>query len=353
MAPIGPYFSVKTYDGKVSYFTNGSYQWKTAETPFSVSYLPPTITTYTITPQFNIGANEAVGFIGPVFSNLRMNDIYDYLNGYNTNILYLLDSKDNHLYGWIGENSEFFGGLIPDKTYKIKVKPYKQNASFSVNITSYMVITNYLGKNNATGSIVWSTSNYLTDGDGATINTFYHLNKIRDFMMKFNRLCTGIGCIDLNKHVPVMINLHNMANAFYDLDNDAIFFGVYENKNFALDGTVIRHEYGHLIMNRIYPIIYLGEFGAITEAISDYFSISSFWDEGESITTLGNYIGVGEGTIRDLKNLSDNPRRIPDNWVGEVHNDGQILSGALYKIRKSTNGTGCNVDTGANCTYTL
>jgi hypothetical protein len=170
-------------------------------------------------------------------------------------------------------------------------------------------------------------------------------------MMKFNSKCGGSGCINLDKRVPVMVQVsgdetnddcfepNTMWNAFYDLEHDALFFGKgvclnYEYcKDFALDGTVIRHEYSHLVMNRIYPIIYFGEFGAISEAIADYFSLSSFWDEGKNITVLGNFVGVGEGAARDLSSFTN---KMPNDWVGEVHDDSKILSGVFYKLRKGT-----------------
>ncbi len=121
-------------------------------------------------------------------------------------------------------------------------------------------------------------------------------------------------------------------NAFYDLTQDAIYLGRGPNdKNFAWDGTIIRHEYIHLLMNRIYPIIYFGEFGAITEALSDFFSLASFWDEGKNINILGNFLGIGEGVARDISSIS---KRMPADWKGEVHSDGEILAAVLYKLAK-------------------
>ncbi|MEF3279741.1 MAG: hypothetical protein K6357_02080 [Elusimicrobiota bacterium] len=356
MTLMGPYFSVMNFNGKPSIFTNGNITWKTASPSLNISsYNNDSETLYSISPNLTINSGESLAFVGPMFSSFNIGEVDNCGSGIDNDMVYVMDSNKNSVAIWFGKNkSNLFGGLVPDNKYIIKIKSDSSGTgSFNIINSSYMVITNYQGKNYATGSVIWSTANYLTDPDGSSINTFYHLNKIRNFMMKFNSKCGGTGCINLDKKVPVMIDVYGdkltpdcpqentMLNAFYDLDHDAIFMGKGINmgsyyKNFGLDGTVIRHEYGHLVMNRIYPIIYFGEFGAITEAIADYFSISSFWDEGKTITVLGNFIGIGEGARRDLKQLSDYPKRMPQDWVGEVHEDGEILSGALYKIRKDS-----------------
>ena len=354
MTLMGPYFSVMNFNGQPSFYTNTTYQWRQSNTPLLVnSYPANSEITYTISPSYSLSSNESLAFVGPLFYNFNIGKVDNCGSGIDNDMLYVIDSNINTVSAWFGQNkTNLFGGFVPTRQYKIKIKSDSANSgSFNMIISSYLVIQNYNGKNNATGSITWSTNNYLTDGNGASINAFYHLNRIRDFMMKFNSKCGGSGCINLNKRVPVMIQVsgdepnencfeaNTMWNAFYDLEHDALFFGkgVCLNygycKDFALDGTVIRHEYGHLVMNRIYPIIYFGEFGAISEAIADYFSLSSFWDEGKDIAVLGNFIGTGEGATRDLSTVT---KKMPDDWVGQVHDDSLILSSVFYKLRKGT-----------------
>jgi len=56
-------------------------------------------------------------------------------------------------------------------------------------------------------------------------------------------------------------SLGGMRNAYYDMENNNIFLGegpldTSNNfRSFALDGTIVRHEYIHYVMGRIYPII--------------------------------------------------------------------------------------------------
>jgi len=345
MTTMGPYFSVLNFSGQPYFYTNGSYQWRTTPTKLSVqSYDNDSTITYALSPSYSINTGEALAYTGPLFDTLNIGEVDNCSNPIDNDMIFVLDSNNNAVSTFFGKDkSNIFGGLIPDQSYKIKIKSDQSlSGNFVINYSSYVVLTNPAGKGN--GNVTFETPD-----NGTSINVFYHLNRIRNFMMKFNSKCSG-GCIDLNKRVSIMSQVYGdkatgdcyqpntMWNAFYDLDHDAIFYGKGIEmggyyKDFGLDGTVVRHEYGHLVMNRIYPIIYFGEFGAISEAISDYFSLSSFWDEGKTLTMLGNFIGTGEGAMRDLSTIT---QKMPDDWAGEVHDDGKILSGALYKIRKGS-----------------
>ncbi len=216
---------------------------------------------------------------------------------------------------------------------------------------------------NNTGSLVWNHSMFL-DGRLDEVNAFYHLNAMRDF---FNNAATGINQdpagssrpADLDRPVEVMVRAHGepdrlnelggMWNAFYDLERDHIYFGdgpacvgsscQAPYNSFALDGTVVRHEYIHLVINRIYPIINFGEFGAISEALADYFAISSLLPAHPTLTAMGAYIGKesGEASARDLVS----PIRVmPADWRGEIHDDSLFLSQALYKLRNGAQNLG-------------
>lgn len=329
LTTLGPYFSVFDYSGTNVFYTNGNYQIKSVATPLSInSYNPNSILTYSITPSINTGSGS-LAFVSPFFSNFNIGDIDQAGNSNDSDVVFITDNSDNIISAFTGNNkTNFIAGYIPSNSYKLKlVSDSSGNGSFNLSYSSYIVITNPTPKNNQTGSFNISLS--------PAINTFYHLTAIRDFMMKFNTKCLS-NCIDLNRRIPVGVNVYSgyvpLYNAFYDLEKDMIYVGrgpVQGDKNFAWDGTVIRHEYIHLVMNRIYPIIYFGEFGAITEALSDYFALSSFWDEGKTISKVGNFLGIGEGASRDISSVN---KKMPIDWTGEVHEDGQILSAVLYKL---------------------
>ncbi|MDA3821877.1 MAG: hypothetical protein PF450_04590, partial [Bacteroidales bacterium] len=202
---------------------------------------------------------------------------------------------------------------------------------------------------NATGSILWSTAT-TPNTTNDQVNAFYHLNKAHDYFEHINKDPNNANApaADIDQQLPVMVHAHGqpdkvaelggMLNAYYDMENNNIFLGEGPLdteggtlRSFALDGTIVRHEYIHYVNGRIYPIINFGEFGAISEALADYFAIASFKKDAVDITTLGNYIGGGETATRNLVGTNT----MPDDWVGEIHDDSLILSQALWDLRKT------------------
>ncbi|MEW5951693.1 MAG: FlgD immunoglobulin-like domain containing protein [Elusimicrobiota bacterium] len=350
----GPYFAVSRFMAPSSYFTNGSASWTTQSTPVS----SPNPYSNNATYDYNVliddnwtDINRSFAFGAPIFSSFRAGSMDTCGGALDSDHLEISSGTYRTAY-YIGNKNNFLGALTPYFGYKLRLKTDSSGvySGFSVSVSSYMTIAN-ASASNATGSIIWSTTTNLRDGNGGEVNAFYHLNKAKSYFDLFNKNPNGIEKpINIDKQIPVMTQVfsdvmndycvdanYSMWNAFYDLQDDYIFLGrgpmdVYGSyRDFALDGTIIRHEYIHLIVNRIYPIINFGEFGAISEALADYFALSSFWNEGKtSLKGLGNFIGQGEGAARDI---STSVKKIPDDWVGEVHDDSLILSPALYKIR--------------------
>ncbi|MBI2363376.1 MAG: T9SS type A sorting domain-containing protein, partial [Elusimicrobia bacterium] len=75
-----------------------------------------------------------------------------------------------------------------------------------------------------------------------------------------------------------------------------------------------------------------GQFGAISEALADYFAASSL-----DLSTIGGYTAAtfGHGSLREL----DCPARTacvlyPTNWSGTIHEDSRMVSQALWAIRQ-------------------
>ncbi|MEK7721737.1 MAG: hypothetical protein AAB359_05045, partial [Elusimicrobiota bacterium] len=269
--------------------------------------------------------------------------------------------------------SPFYGAAVENLSYSVTLEADAAGVAdgFTVDVSSYLVLKNYKVPDNP-GSVVWSTAAagvYLDRSLGTAnalseVNALYHLNAIHRYFDGIN-IDPNNGnapAADLSRQVAVMVHAagepdaltgcssscRGLMNAYYDLEKDHIIIGDgqmdYHGKyrSFALDGTIVRHEYIHLAIARIYPIINFGEFGAVSEGVADYFSLASFWREGYgNQVTLGNFVDAGEGSARDLS-ASGSPtdlRNMPDDWWGEVHEDGMILSQALYKLGNS-NGSG-------------
>lgn len=183
---------------------------------------------------------------------------------------------------------------------------------------------------------------------------FYNLNAMRDYFVGL-----AGSSFDLSGHMPVMVNASGskysshddgMQNAFYDLDADLILVGqgrydVSKGQyiNFALESAIVRHEYVHAVVNKIWPIIYFDEGAAISEAVSDYFALSSLKNgSGVPYTSIiGAYVAgsSGEGMAR---NLDGSDVYSAEKWIANgapmgQHANSKFLSQALWRLRINSN----------------
>ncbi len=155
------------------------------------------------------------------------------------------------------------------------------------------------------------------------LNLYYHTDFVHRW---YKQLDPGFTRMDYP--VPARAQVRDMTdNAYWDgygTNYGAIGYTGLCN-NFALFSDVIYHEYTHGVTQYIYDGIrlpYEGESGAMNEAWSDYFAC-----------TINNDPLHGEGICGGpFRNLENN-LRYPDDTTGEVHHDGAILSGALWKVR--------------------
>ncbi|MFH1532186.1 MAG: hypothetical protein ABIK09_15785 [Pseudomonadota bacterium] len=116
--------------------------------------------------------------------------------------------------------------------------------------------------------------------------------------------------------------------------NDAIFFFQGEAVDFGWDADVIYHEYTHATVggDRLFGIP-VDEFGpdaspgAIHEAYGDYFACTILGDPQASEYALGAL----SGAARDLSVF----KKCPEDYYGEVHDDGEIYGSALWEIRET------------------
>lgn len=368
----GPYFAVTNFRGPSAHFDNGNGEWRTLATPVTTPnpYSANSTYEYTVTIPAANYSDGVFAKVMPRFSSFNAGALDIYGSVSDGDEVYV--KNGNAAVGaYIGRRTAaFYGAAVENATYKVSLESDSAGvgSGFSVDISSFLVITNGNAPgtpDNVTGTVVWSTYTarvYMDTSLGgasalAEVNAFYHLNSIRDYFTGINKdhYKSNAPAADLTGQVPVMVHAHGeadtltgcssncngMLNAYYDLEKGHILMGDgrmdYNNKyrSFALDGTIVRHEYIHLVIDRIYPIINFGEFGAISEGLSDFFAMASFWREGYTTqTTLGNFVGVGEGSARDISGSGlPTPQSVmPADWYGEVHEDGLIISQALYKL---------------------
>jgi hypothetical protein len=126
-----------------------------------------------------------------------------------------------------------------------------------------------------------------------------------------------------------------LAQLFYrPFDSNIYFQGP---RDFAYDGDIVRHEFTHALVHHYVPALAsLGKdeqgthamSGALNEAWSDYFSSSFSGDP-----SVGDYAGLGLAGAETAVRNNDNDFRCPDVIIGQVHNDSEPWSGALWEMR--------------------
>ncbi|OGR50956.1 MAG: hypothetical protein A2049_03620 [Elusimicrobia bacterium GWA2_62_23] len=372
----GPYFAVTNYRGESARWSNAALETTSASTPLQSPHPYENSQTYTYNvtiPDTWSGQNKSFAMALPHFTSFQAGelDIWGSMN--DGDQMYVASGGlpgAGTVAAYTGRRtSPFYGASVESPAYSVTLKTDEAGTydGFIMDNSKVLLLpVGHATTDNPTGSVVWDTGQSGVTMD-ATIpgakniyseaNAFYHLNRARRYFDAVNLdPNTGQPPADLSRRVAAMVHAHGdadllggtcgtgcggMLNAYYDLENDNILLGDgpldgYGNyRSFALDGTIVRHEYIHLVINRIYPIVNYGEFGAISEAMADYFSLASFWSEGRTLTKLGNFIGAGEGSARDISGAAPTGVRVmPTDWWGEVHEDSLPLSQALYELQK-------------------
>lgn len=404
----GPYFSVTNFRGPSAHFDNGGGEWRSQLTARESPH------PYANTQTFSVSLTNDWTAQGYTFAKVMPHFSADPVRPFQVGALDIdgtitsgdeLHVKNPALAGntyvgsYIGNRTTgFYGASVENPSYELELKaadpdplyPHDPYYGFKVDISTYMVLTRTpTTPDNANGNIFWSTNSVVAsstmtrvtwldmslDGNGssnslAEANVFYHLNKAHSYFGDINKDPAppyNPGA-DLSGRMSVMVHASGapdadpylgMQNAYYDFDHDNILLGdgimdgmdtSGKYRSFALDGTIIRHEYTHKVINQIYPIVNFGEFGAISEAMADYFSIASFKADGitvggNDLSILGNFLGFGKRNLytgANPVNYCPYPypdegiecvMRMPQNWEGEVHDDSLMLSQALYSLR--------------------
>jgi Zn-dependent metalloprotease len=137
-------------------------------------------------------------------------------------------------------------------------------------------------------------------------------------------------------------------NSFYDGSVDAITFGT-GGVDDAEDNEVIWHEYGHAIQDDQVPGFGESEeAGAIGEGFGDYWAVTM------SQATSPNTATTPWACVMDWDSTSyttdtphclrrtDGPKVYPGDLDGEVHDDGEIWSHALWDVNRALGRTAAN-----------
>ena len=154
------------------------------------------------------------------------------------------------------------------------------------------------------------------------LSAYHNVNRIHDHMTTWLPDFDG-----LDFSLPTLVDVTGTCNAFYTPGQPSINF--YSEGDgctaFSLVSDVVFHEYGHGI-NDLFYASQGGAFinGGINEGYADFWAIS-----------LTENPILGQGCYTDdasffIRRYDENPKVYPQDLVGQVHADGEIICGAWY-----------------------
>jgi len=150
---------------------------------------------------------------------------------------------------------------------------------------------------------------------------FYHTNVVHDVMKGFLPNFTSL---DVSLTANVELTSGN-CNAFYDGSSINFYTQAGGCYSLGLIPDVVYHEYGHGITNRFYQANGTSfDNGAMGEGYSDTWAV---YITGNPIVGFNYEVG-NPGTY--IRRYDQNPKVYPQDIVGQVHSDGEIIAGAWY-----------------------
>ena len=190
--------------------------------------------------------------------------------------------------------------------------------------------------------------NVQPDDPFAEVQMYYHVEKFHDWLVAQG--FPGLECHTSDQLATLVANYRQIQgstwqpfdNAFYGGDCDAtMVFGQGSEVDFAYDGDVVAHEYGHGVVEKQAPNGLGGaqlredgrieDAGAINEAVADFFS-AVFHGNSAMAEYVSQYWSVLDSdAMREL----DNTMTCPNDMVGEVHLDSVPISGMMWEAHQA------------------
>jgi Zn-dependent metalloprotease len=153
------------------------------------------------------------------------------------------------------------------------------------------------------------------------------------------RYIQSLGFTNVNNRQQVYaVDRLTADNSFYSPSTKKISFGT-GGVDDAEDGEVIVHEYGHAIQdNQVPGFGSTLEGGSMGEGFGDYLAatVNSSLTGSFQDTCIAEWdaVSYASGIPHCLRRL-DSTKHYPEDVAGEVHDDGEMWSAALFQIRAS------------------
>lgn len=163
-----------------------------------------------------------------------------------------------------------------------------------------------------------------TTRDFRAVSAFAYVNRIHDYMKTHWPTFTGM---DMPMPTNIDITTNQQCNAFYNDGGFSINFYPPQATclAFSIVSDIVYHEYGHGICYRFYRANGQNfNNGAMGEAYADVWAMCMNRDGV-----------VGEGSFTNGSNIRSYigaPKVYPQNLVGQVHADGEIVAGAWWDV---------------------
>ena len=156
---------------------------------------------------------------------------------------------------------------------------------------------------------------------------YFHVDRFQRYLQSL-----GLNARQAKQRMDVHDKLFGFIeypNASYNLSTKIMAFGTL-GVDFAEDGDVVVHEYGHAIHDDVQGGIGLNtENGAMSEGVGDWLCAVNGDD-----SLVGEWVSSSLGLGGELPFIrrTDRAKVYPDDLTGAVHDDGEIWSGALWEI---------------------
>jgi Zn-dependent metalloprotease len=153
------------------------------------------------------------------------------------------------------------------------------------------------------------------------------------------RYIQSLGFTNVNNRQQVFsVNRFKQDNSFYSPQTKEITLGL-GGVDDAEDAEVIWHEYGHSIQDDEVPGFgSTAEAGAMGEGFGDYWagSVGARLSGGFQDTCIAEWDATFySSTVPPCLRRLDGTKHYPEDLAGEVHDDGEIWSAALWQIREA------------------